>query len=66
MSHEPATKIELGLEELGIIREQFTPLTSTPPHATVSPIETAAACAMLHSFYTINDPQSFRPLSSRY
>ncbi len=52
MSHELAIKIQLGLEELAIVREQFQPLISISSDATASVIETAAACAMLHSFYT--------------
>lgn len=52
MSHDLATKIQLGLEELAVIREQFNPLLTRSPDATVGVIETAAACAMLHSFYT--------------
>jgi hypothetical protein len=32
--------------------EQLTPLISLPPGALVGVIERAAACAMLHSFYT--------------
>ena len=52
MSHELAIKIRLGLEELAIVREQFQPLVSISSDATVGVIETAAACAMLHSFYT--------------
>ena len=52
MSHELAVKIRLNLEELAIVREQFEPLISMPSDASVGVIETAAACAMLHSFYT--------------
>lgn len=52
MSHELAIKIRLHLEELAIVREQFQPLISMSSEATVGVIETAAACAMLHSFYT--------------
>lgn len=52
MSRDLATKIRLGLEELAAVREQLGPLIATPPDATVSVIEKAAACAMLHSFYT--------------
>jgi hypothetical protein len=47
-----STKIRLGLDELAIIREQFDPFLSKPASAVVGVIETAAACAMLHSFYT--------------
>jgi hypothetical protein len=42
----------MRLEELAIVREQFRPLISITSDATVGVIETAAACAMLHSFYT--------------
>ena len=52
MSPDLAKKIRLGLEQLAIVREQLTPLTSLPPTASVGVIERAAACAMLHSFYT--------------
>ena len=52
MSRDLAVEIRLGLEELSTIREQFSPLISMPPDATVGVMETAAACAMLHSFYT--------------
>jgi hypothetical protein len=52
VSHELAIKIQLVLEELAIIREQFQPLISMSSDAPVGVIETAAACAMLHSFYT--------------
>jgi hypothetical protein len=34
------------------VREQFQPLISMSSDAAVGVIETAAACAMLHSFYT--------------
>jgi hypothetical protein len=52
VSHDLAVKIELGLDELAIVREQFKPLILTTSSAAVGVIETAAACAMLHSFYT--------------
>ena len=52
MSHDLATKIRLNLEELAIVREHFRPLVSKAPDAAVDIIETAAACALLHSFYT--------------
>ena len=52
MSHELATKIRVGLEELAIVRQQFEPLLSMPSDANVGVIETYAASAMLHSFYT--------------
>ena len=52
MSNDLAIRIQLGLEELAIVRDQFEPLISTTSNATAGVIETAAACAMLHSFYT--------------
>jgi hypothetical protein len=52
VSHDLGVKIQLGLEELATIREHFEPLISTASNATAGGIETAAACAMLHSFYT--------------
>jgi hypothetical protein len=47
-----ANKIHLGLEALAIVRQQMSPLLSKPPDWKAGDIETAAACAMLHSFYT--------------
>lgn len=52
MSHDLVIRLQLGLEELGTVREQFEPLISRSADASVGVIETAAACAMLHSFYT--------------
>lgn len=52
MSRELGTKIRVGLEELAIVRQQFEPLISKPSDANLGVIETSAACAMLHSFYT--------------
>ena len=52
MSRELATKIRVGLEELAIVRQQFEPLLTLPPEAVVGVMETSAASAMLHSFYT--------------
>lgn len=52
MWHDLEVKIELGLQELAITREQFRSLISTTSDATAGVIETAAASAMLHSFYT--------------
>jgi hypothetical protein len=52
VSPDLAKKLRLGLEELATVREQLTPLTSLSPDASVGVIERAAACAMLHSFYT--------------
>jgi hypothetical protein len=45
-------KIRVGLEEFAIVRQQFEPLLSMPSDAMVGVMETAAASAMLHSFYT--------------
>jgi hypothetical protein len=42
----------VGLEELAIVRQQFEPLISMPSDANIGVIETSAASAMLHSFYT--------------
>lgn len=52
MSIDLVTKIHLGFEELDTIREQMGPLISKAFDSQVGDIETAAACAMLHSFYT--------------
>ena len=52
VSRELATKLRVGLEELAIVRQQFEPLVSMSSEANVGVIETSAACAMLHSFYT--------------
>ena len=52
MSHDLTIKIQLGLDSLAVIREQFNSLASTPTDAASEVIETAAASAMLHSFYT--------------
>jgi ribonuclease HepT-like protein len=52
VSGELATKIRVGLEEFATVRQQFEPLISMSSDATVGVIETSAASAMLHSFYT--------------
>jgi hypothetical protein len=52
VSDDLSTKIRLGIEELATVREQMAPLTAMPSGSKVGDIETAAACAMLHSFYT--------------
>jgi hypothetical protein len=49
VSSDLAKKLQLGLEELAIVREQLTSLISLQDAGV---IETAAACARLHSFYT--------------
>jgi hypothetical protein len=51
VSSDLANKLRLGLEELAVIREELTPLVYLPS-ASAGVIERAAACAMLHSFYT--------------
>ncbi len=52
MSSELARKVQIGLEELAIVRRQFDALLSIEPDSNPGVIETSAACAMLHSFYT--------------
>ena len=51
VSSELANKLRLGLEELSTVREQLSPLISLTDES-AGVIERAAACAMLHSFYT--------------
>ena len=52
MSDDLAVKVRLGLDDLATVRDQLSPLIAKPPDSKVGVIETAAACAMLHSFYT--------------
>ena len=52
MSADLSRKIQLGLDEFAMVRAQMTPLIAKPPDSEVGDIERAAACAMLHSFYT--------------
>ena len=52
MSSDLPGKIHVRLEELGIVRQQFESLLLIPPHVDPGVIQTSAACAMLHSFYT--------------
>lgn len=52
MSRELAAKLRLGLLELDTVRVQMSPIVALPPNGVVGVIENAAACAMLHSFYT--------------
>jgi len=52
VSRDLAAEIRVGLEEFAIVRQQFQPLISLSSDATVGVIETSAASAMLHSFYT--------------
>ena len=52
MSAELPTKIQLGLDELAVICEQMSPLIARTHEPDLPSMETAAACAMLHSFYT--------------
>jgi hypothetical protein len=52
VSGDLATKIQLGLQEFATIREQMSPLIAKQSDSEVGVMETAAASAMLHSFYT--------------
>lgn len=52
MSSDLGTEIELGLETLETVHKQITSLVEEIHSQDASDIETAAACAMLHSFYT--------------
>jgi hypothetical protein len=52
VSAELSRKLQAGLEEFEVVRQQFNPLLTIPPDAEPGVIETSAACAMLHSFYT--------------
>ena len=52
MSADLAAKIRLGLEEFASVREQMSPLIAKPSGSEAGDMETAAASAMLHSFYT--------------
>jgi HepT-like protein len=52
VSSDLSSKLKLGLEQLDTVRAQLAPLISLPADAQVGDIETAATCAMLHSFYT--------------
>ena len=66
MSPDLAAKIRVGLEELAIVRQQFEQLLDIPADASVGVIETSAASAMLHSFYTeIEKILGYRPRVGR-
>jgi hypothetical protein len=52
VSDDLVVKVRLGLDDLATVRDQLSPLIAKPPDSNVGVIETAAACAMLHSFYT--------------
>lgn len=52
MSADLGVKIQLGLEELETVHKQITSLVKQTNSSDAGDIETAAACAMLHSFYT--------------
>ena len=52
MSTNLAEKIQLGLDELAVIRGMMSPLIARTGEPELPVIETAAACTMLHSFYT--------------
>src|SRR5882762_2801063 len=47
-----SNKIALGMEVLADVRRQLEPLISKTSDPSADDIQTAAACAMLHSFYT--------------
>ena len=51
MSADLATRIQLGLHELVVIRNQMSPLIARTGERELPVMETTA-CAMLHSFYT--------------
>lgn len=51
MSANLAEKIQLGLDELAVIRGMMSPLIARTGEPLLTVIETAAACTMLHSFY---------------
>ena len=52
MSPDLPEKIQLGLDELAVIRRIMSPLIARTGEPDLPVIETAAACTMLHSFYT--------------
>jgi hypothetical protein len=52
VSVDLAVNIQLGLDEFETVRKQMAPLIAKPLGSNAGDIETAAACAMLHSFYT--------------
>jgi hypothetical protein len=47
-----AATIQLGLDELSVIRGMMSPLIARTAEPELPVMETAAACTMLHSFYT--------------
>ena len=52
MSANLDEKIQLGLDELAVIRGMMSPLIARTGEPDLPVMETAAACTMLHSFYT--------------
>ena len=52
MSADLAAKIQLGLNEIKVIRGMMSPLIARAGEPELPVMETAAACTMLHSFYT--------------
>ena len=52
MSVNLAEKIQLGLDELAVIRGMLSPLIARTGELELPVIETAAACTMLHSLYS--------------
>jgi hypothetical protein len=52
VSADLAAKIQLGLNEIKVIRGMMSPLIARAGEPDLPVMETAAACTMLHSFYT--------------
>ena len=52
MSANLDAKIQSGLDELAVIRGMMSPLIARTDEPELPVMETAAACTMLHSFYT--------------
>jgi hypothetical protein len=52
VSAKLAEKIQFGLDELAVIAAMMSPLIARTSEPELPVIETAAACTMLHSFYT--------------
>lgn len=58
MREDLAARIRLDLAALAEVRMQMSPLIERASEREMPVIETAAACAMLHSFYTeVEKPQ---------
>lgn len=52
MSGDLGAKVQLGLQELATVRAQMAPLIAKTSESGLGDMETAAASAMPHSFYT--------------